>query len=74
MRLWMMVAAFSVGACAAASAFAQGYPTKPVRVIVPFAERGGTDLIARIVSQKLSDAQCYWADLERELRSAYGDR
>ena len=40
----------------AASAFAQGYPAKPVRVIVGFAAGGPTDVIARIVAQKLTDS------------------
>jgi tripartite-type tricarboxylate transporter receptor subunit TctC len=39
---------------AAAGASAQSYPTKPVRVIVPFPAAGGTDLFARAVAQKLS--------------------
>ena len=43
----------------AASAFAQqaaaGYPNKPVRVIVPVASGGGTDIIARIVMTKLGE-------------------
>jgi len=47
--------AFAVGVFAVASAFAQGYPNKPVRVIVPFPEGGGTDVVARPVSQKLSE-------------------
>src|SRR3954466_9733144 len=39
-----------------ATAFAQGYPNKSVRVVVGFAAGGPTDVIARIVSQKLSDS------------------
>ncbi len=37
------------------SAFAQDYPTKPVRVIEPFGAGGGVDVIARAVSHKLSE-------------------
>jgi len=55
MRLARIVTAFAFGMCAVAGAFAQGYPAKPVRVIVPFPERGVVDIIARSVSRKLSD-------------------
>jgi tripartite-type tricarboxylate transporter receptor subunit TctC len=37
------------------SAFAQQYPTKPVKVIVPFGPGGPTDVVARLITQALSD-------------------
>ena len=39
--------------CIAATANAQDFPTKPIRWVVPYAPGGATDLIARVISQKI---------------------
>jgi tripartite-type tricarboxylate transporter receptor subunit TctC len=39
----------------ASAAFAQGYPNKPIKVVVPWPGQA-TDLVARVVAQKLTES------------------
>ena len=40
----------------ASVAAAQGYPARPVRIIVPYPPGGATDVMARVVAQKLNES------------------
>lgn len=53
-RFFILVCGIAVSAFAHAQDLANGYPKKPVKVIVPFSAGGVVDSIARIVSDKLS--------------------
>ena len=46
----------ALAASIALSAFAQSYPSKAIRLIVPFAAGGGNDNIARLVGKRLTDS------------------
>ena len=52
----VLVLAIACGAYCTAAISADGYPAKPIRLVVPFAPGGGSDVVGRLVGQKLSDS------------------
>jgi tripartite-type tricarboxylate transporter receptor subunit TctC len=50
-RKLVLLFAFAFG-----TAVAQGYPAKPIRIVVPFPAGGTTDVVARLVGQRMSES------------------
>ena len=53
-RAWLCAAVSVVALSVGTAAQAQTYPTKPIKMVVPFAAGGGTDVLARVVGEKMS--------------------
>src|SRR5688572_31075465 len=52
----MKLVAFALALVTALPAFAQGYPNKPIKVVVPYAAGGLPDTMARLVGQKVGES------------------
>ncbi|MDM0036197.1 tripartite tricarboxylate transporter substrate binding protein BugE [Variovorax sp. J22P271] len=55
-RQWSALAGAAALFALAGSSWAQGYPTRPVELQVPFAPGGTTDIVARVISEPLGKA------------------
>lgn len=56
MKTWLRLALFFAAAVFCAAAMAQEFPSKPVRIVVPFTPGGTADVLARLIGQKMADA------------------
>jgi tripartite-type tricarboxylate transporter receptor subunit TctC len=54
-RLWLTMGAMLALCAGVASAQAQGYPNRTIRLVVPYAPGGGVSILAQVVSNKMSE-------------------
>ena len=55
-RMFRAIAAVAILSVSAGGALAQSWPNRPIRMVVPYTPGGYTDLMARLVGQKISEA------------------
>ena len=70
MRISWHAALVVVAVPYASPALAQSYPAKPIRMVIPFSPGGATDLLGRLVGQKLSERR----RAARHRRESHGRR
>ena len=54
-KIGVSYAGIVLAACVGHNAYGQSFPAKPVRIIVPFATGGASDIVGRVVGQKLGE-------------------
>ena len=55
LRFAVLISCAALVSLAAPASFSQSYPSRPIRIVVPFPPGGSTDLVARVVGQKMAE-------------------